>query len=90
MATGLDDAFLGLKTHYGRFTGVHNAIALIGRVVRVGASDGTVPDGATAGVRGHDATTETATGCGPKSTPAIRRADCTSRWPPGWTTPSSG
>ena len=62
MATGLDDAFLGLKTHYGRFTGVHNAIALIGRVVRVGASDGTVPDGATAGVRGHDATTETATG----------------------------
>ena len=62
MAAGLDDAFLGLKTHYGRFTGVHNAIALIGRVVRVGASDGTVPDGAIAGVRGHDATTETATG----------------------------
>lgn len=29
MAAGLDDAFLGLKTHYGRFTGVHNAIALI-------------------------------------------------------------
>ena len=32
MAAGLDDAFLGLKTHYGRFAGVHNAIALIGRV----------------------------------------------------------
>ena len=62
MAAGLDDAFLGLKTHYGRFTGVHNAIALIGRVVRVGASDGTMPDGVIAGVRGHDATTETATG----------------------------
>ena len=30
MVTGLDDAFLGLKTHYGRFKGVHNAIALIG------------------------------------------------------------
>lgn len=30
IATGLDDAFLGLKTHYGRFRGVHNAIALIG------------------------------------------------------------
>ncbi|PST45862.1 nitroreductase [Bifidobacterium callitrichos] len=32
MAAGLDDAFLGLKTHYGRFKGVHNAIALIGAV----------------------------------------------------------
>lgn len=31
MASGMDDAFLGLKTHYGRFVGVHNAIALIGR-----------------------------------------------------------
>ena len=57
MAAGLDDAFLGLKTHYGRFTGVHNAIALIGRAVHDDASDGVI-----AGVRGHDATTETATG----------------------------
>lgn len=32
MVAGLDDAFLGLKTHYGRFKGVHNAIALIGAV----------------------------------------------------------
>ncbi|WP_419497740.1 nitroreductase family protein [Bifidobacterium pullorum] len=62
MAAGLDDAFLGLKTHYGRFTGVHNAIALIGRAVHDDASDGTMPDGVIAGVRGHDATTETATG----------------------------
>ncbi|KAA8816531.1 hypothetical protein EMB92_06425 [Bifidobacterium callitrichos] len=38
MAAGLDDAFLGLKTHYGRFKGVHNAIALIGAVA--GGSDG--------------------------------------------------
>lgn len=37
MATGLDDAFLGLKTHYGRFKGVHNAIALIGSAVGVRA-----------------------------------------------------
>lgn len=29
MASGLDDAFCGYKTHYGRFAGVHNAIALI-------------------------------------------------------------
>ncbi|MBT1177013.1 nitroreductase family protein [Bifidobacterium callimiconis] len=35
MTTGLNDAFLGLKTHYGRFKGVHNTIALIG------AADGT-------------------------------------------------
>lgn len=33
MASGLDDAFLGLKTHYGRFKDVHNAVALIGRPV---------------------------------------------------------
>lgn len=39
MAAGLDDAFLGLKTHYGRFKGVHNAIALIGAVV-LGDGDG--------------------------------------------------
>lgn len=58
MTTGLDDAFLGLKTHYGRFTGVHNAIALIGRPVRDGAADG---HGA-AGTNEHDAATETATG----------------------------
>ena len=50
MAAGLDDAFLGLKTHYGRFTGVHNAIALIGRPVRDGVASK------------HDAATETATG----------------------------
>lgn len=31
MVAGMNDAFLGLKTHYGRFKGVHNAIALIGR-----------------------------------------------------------
>lgn len=35
MAVGLDDAFLGLKTHYGRFKGVHNAIALIGSAASV-------------------------------------------------------
>ncbi|NMM98629.1 nitroreductase family protein [Bifidobacterium olomucense] len=29
IGAGLDDAFCGLKTHYGRFQGVHNAIALI-------------------------------------------------------------
>lgn len=34
MAAGLPDAFMGLKTHYGRFSGVHNAVALLG-------SDGT-------------------------------------------------
>lgn len=39
MAAGLDDAFLGLKTHYGRFKGVHNAIALIGAVA-LGDGDG--------------------------------------------------
>ncbi|KFI95708.1 nitroreductase family protein [Bifidobacterium stellenboschense] len=42
MAAGLDDAFLGLKTHYGRFKGVHNAIALIGRA----GETGTGADGA--------------------------------------------
>lgn len=30
MVAGLDDALLGLNTHYGRFKNVHNAIALIG------------------------------------------------------------
>ena len=30
MTAGMPDAFMGLKTHYGRFRGVHNAIALIG------------------------------------------------------------
>lgn len=34
MTAGLPDAFMGLKTHYGRFSGVHNAVALLG-------SDGT-------------------------------------------------
>ena len=38
MVAGLDDAFLGLKTHYGRFKGVHNAIALIGAVPGSGES----------------------------------------------------
>ncbi|MDF7663170.1 nitroreductase family protein [Bifidobacterium sp. ESL0763] len=32
MAAGLDDAFCGHKTHYGRFTGVHNAIALVAKI----------------------------------------------------------
>ena len=40
MAAGLDDAFLGLKTHYGRFTGVHNAIALRGKGGPEGPADG--------------------------------------------------
>ncbi|PLS29210.1 nitroreductase family protein [Bifidobacterium parmae] len=45
MAAGLDDAFLGLKTHYGRFKGVHNAIALIGRAVETGTdTDGADDD----------------------------------------------
>lgn len=30
MAHGLDNAFCGHATHYGRFRGVHNAVALIG------------------------------------------------------------
>lgn len=30
LVSGLDDAFCGYPTHYGRFRGVHNAIALIG------------------------------------------------------------
>jgi hypothetical protein len=30
LISGLDDAFCGYSTHYGRFCGVHNAIALIG------------------------------------------------------------
>ncbi|MCH3975629.1 MAG: nitroreductase [Bifidobacterium tibiigranuli] len=30
LISGLDDAFCGYPTHYGRFRGVHNAIALIG------------------------------------------------------------
>lgn len=29
ITSGLEDAFCGYKTHYGRFSGVHNAIALI-------------------------------------------------------------
>ncbi|WEV73974.1 hypothetical protein OZX74_08875 [Bifidobacterium sp. ESL0798] len=32
MAAGLDDAFCGYKTHYGRFSGVHNAIALVAKI----------------------------------------------------------
>ena len=55
MAAGLDDAFLGLKTHYGRFTGVHNAIALIGRAERGGAADDAMVDAG-----GHDTATEPA------------------------------
>ena len=57
MAAGLDDAFLGLKTHYGRFTGVHNAIALIGRAERGGAADDAMVDAG-----GHDTATEPAAG----------------------------
>lgn len=64
MAAGLDDAFLGLKTHYGRFTGVHNAIALIGRPVRDGATDGTVPNDATAAWHKAAAADESATDLG--------------------------
>ncbi|WEV69478.1 nitroreductase [Bifidobacterium sp. ESL0775] len=32
MAAGLEDAFCGYKTHYGRFSGVHNAIALVTKI----------------------------------------------------------
>lgn len=32
MAAGLEDAFCGYKTHYGRFSGVHNAIALVTQI----------------------------------------------------------
>lgn len=32
MAAGLEDAFCGYKTHYGRFTDVHNAIALVTKI----------------------------------------------------------
>lgn len=40
LITGLPDAFMGYPTHYGRFQGVHNAIALIGRPdARHGAAD---------------------------------------------------
>ncbi|MBW3088543.1 nitroreductase [Bifidobacterium sp. 82T24] len=47
MTHDLDDAFLGLKTHYGRFKGVHNAIALIGAPVppAEGATAGWVKEG---------------------------------------------
>lgn len=54
MVCGVDDAFLGLPTHYGRFTGVHNAIALIGKpgvdtvgTVNDGAADAGAVDRAT-------------------------------------------
>lgn len=49
MASGLEDAFLGLKTHYGRFTGVHNAIALIGRP-QAPAADGVADTGTSEGI----------------------------------------
>lgn len=53
MAAGLDDAFLGLKTHYGRFKGVHNAIALVGAVGgNTDADDGTDAHG-NAGMHGN-------------------------------------
>ncbi|WP_240542127.1 nitroreductase family protein [Bifidobacterium sp. CP2] len=42
MAAGLEDAFLGLKTHYGRFKGVHNAIALVGRAPADDTTDATL------------------------------------------------
>lgn len=60
MASGMDDAFLGLKTHYGRFTGVHNAIALIGRpettgVPRAAGANGTDAGMDDGGAAGQDA-----------------------------------
>ena len=66
MAAGLDDAFLGLKTHYGRFTGVHNAIALIGRTERGGAADDAMVDAG-----GHDTATEPAAGVAESGSAAI-------------------
>ena len=66
MAAGLDDALLGLKTHYGRFTGVHNAIALIGRAERGGAADDAMVDAG-----GHDTATEPAAGVAESGSPAI-------------------
>ena len=66
MAAGLDDAFLGLKTHYGRFTGVHNAIALIGRAERGGAADDAMVDAG-----GHDTATEPAAGVAESGSAAI-------------------
>ena len=58
MVCGVDDAFLGLPTHYGRFTGVHNAIALIGKP-KVSAVDATsqspaVNGGSTRSTQGWD------------------------------------
>lgn len=46
LAAGLHDAFMGYRTHYGRFKGVHNAIALIG------------PDRHDDEGKGHDAALE--------------------------------
>lgn len=66
MAAGLDDAFLGLKTHYGRFTGVHNAIALIGRAERGGAADDAMVDAG-----GHDTATEPVAGVAESGSAAI-------------------
>lgn len=66
MAAGLDDALLGLKTHYGRFTGVHNAIALIGRAERGGAADDAMVDAG-----GHDTATEPAAGVAESGSAAI-------------------
>ncbi|MBT1172680.1 hypothetical protein JS528_04790 [Bifidobacterium sp. MA2] len=59
MAAGLDDAFLGLKTHYGRFKGVHNAIALVGAVGSGSANDDgeTDANGAGGATRSGDAAT---------------------------------
>ena len=66
MTAGLDDAFLGLKTHYGRFTGVHNAIALIGRAERGGAADDAMVDAG-----GYDTATEPAAGVAESGSAAI-------------------
>lgn len=66
MAAGLDDAFLGLKTHYGRFTGVHNAIALIGRAERGGAADDAMVDAG-----GYDTATEPAAGVAESGSAAV-------------------
>lgn len=35
MVSGVEDALLGLKPHYGRFTDVHNAVAFMGDMNRV-------------------------------------------------------
>lgn len=52
LGCGLNDAFMGCRTHYGRFNGVHNAVALIGPTALIGpaAHNDDAPD--------HDSTLE--------------------------------